>query len=90
MIKLLSGRLLVTLDEGKNNIGKVTQDNLNSFLRIPRKVVETISGEEATPVAPEEYYDHIIFVKEMSDEVEIDGVTYLGMHRDAIIAVITD
>ena len=45
-------------------------------------------GEEVVPEY--EYYDHVVFVKEMSDEVEIDRTSYVGMSTDAIIAVIPD
>lgn len=92
MVKLLSGRLLVTLDEGKNNIGRIVQHKCEGDpnLKIPREVVVVPPDEEPPPVLEQEWYDHVIFVKEMTSEVEIDGVTYVGMKADAIIAVITD
>lgn len=92
MVKLLSGRLLVTLDEGKENVGVIVQHECQGdrSLMVPREVVEVPPGSEAPPVPEQEYYNHIIFTKEMSSEVEIDGVTYIGMSREAIIAVIVD
>ncbi len=92
MVKLLSGRLLVTLDEGKENVGVIFRHECQGdrSLMIPREVVDVPVGAESPPVAPEQYYNHIIFVKEMSDEVDVDGVTYIGMNREAIIALITD
>lgn len=92
MVKLLSGRLLVTLDDGKENVGVIFRHECQGdrSLMVPRPVVDVPVGGEAPPVPEQEYYDHIIFVKEMSDEVEVDGVTYIGMNRDAIIAVVTD
>lgn len=47
-------------------------------------------GEDPQPVPEMQWYDHIVFVKEMSDEVEIGGVSYVGMSVDAILAVIPD
>lgn len=92
MVSLLSGRILVTLDVGKNNVGRIVQSNCSGFsgLMIPRVPVEILPGEEAPPIPEQEYYDHIIFVGEMSDEVEIDNVSYFGMKTDAILAVIPD
>ena len=92
MVKLLSGRLLAILDEGKDNIGRVAQHNYLGYrsMIIPKELVQATPDEETPPTPEDVYYDHIIFVKEMSDEVEIDGVTYTGMHRNAIIAVIPD
>ena len=33
---------------------------------------------------------HILFVKEMSTEVEVDGVEYLAMHETAVVGLIPD
>lgn len=84
--QLVSGRIRVMLDEDKENVGRIVQHTCKGEARlmiIPEQ-------QEVPPVAEIEYYDHIVFVKEMSDEIEIDGVTYLGMSVDAIIAVIPD
>lgn len=91
--KLLSGRLIVTLDDGEDNIGRIISHNClgNRALMIPREPWSASEpGEEAPPVPEEEYYDHIVFVKEMSDDIEIDGTSYAGMNFSAIIAVIPD
>ena len=90
--QIVQDRLLVTLDEGKLNVGRIVQSLCQGEARlmIPR-VPEVIQpGEDAQPVPEMQWYDHIVFVKEMSDEVEIDGVSYVGMSVDAIIAVIPD
>ena len=90
--QLVSGRLLVTLDEGKDNVGRIVQHDCQGEARlmIPRAGPVVPEGEEP-PIVPEmEYYDHVVFVKEMSDDVEVDGVTYVGMGIDAILAVIPD
>ncbi len=36
------------------------------------------------------FYDHILFVREMTTEVEIDNVEYLAMHEDAVVGLIPD
>ncbi len=45
---------------------------------------------EGEPPPERQRYDHIVFVREMSDEVEIDEVTYRAMSVDAVLAVIPD
>lgn len=89
---LVSGRVLVTLDEGQQNVGRIVQHTCEGEARlmITSEPQEVPIGEEPPPVAEIERYDHIVFIKEMSDEVEIDGVTYLAMSVDAILAVIPD
>ena len=90
--KLVYERVLVTLDEGKLNIGRIVQHTCpgESRLMIPRVPQDVQPGEDPQPVPEMLWYDHIVFVKEMSDEVEIDGVSYVGMSVDAILAVIPD
>ena len=90
--KLVHERVLVTLDEGKQNIGRIVQHTCQgeSRLMIPRVPQDVQPGEDPGPMPEMQRYDHIVFVKEMSDEVEIDGVTYVGMSVAAIIAVIPD
>lgn len=90
--QLVSGRVLVTLDDGEQNIGRIVQHTCEgeSRLMITPEPQEVPNGEEPPPVAEIGRYDHIVFVKEMSDEVEIDGVTYIAMSADAILAVIPD
>lgn len=90
--QIVHGRLLVTLDEGKDNVGRIIDSRCQgeSRLMIPRTPEEVQPGEEPQSVPEMEHYDHIVFVKEMSDEVEVDGVTYVGMSTDAILAVIPD
>ena len=90
--QIVYGRLLVTLDDGKNNVGRIAQHLCHdeARLRIP-KVPEVIEpGEDPQPVPEFEYYDHIVFAQEMSGEVEIDDVSYVGMTIDAVLAVIPD
>jgi len=88
--QIVSGRLLVTLDEDKNNIGRIIESNCKSESRLMTPSESIYDPLDETPTQPIEYYDHIVFVKEMSDEVEIDDVSYVGMSVDAILAVIPD
>ena len=90
--QIVHGRLLVILDEGKHNIGRIVSSHCQGEprLMIPRIPEAVPPGQEPQTVPEMEHYDHIVFVKEMSDEVEIDSVTYLGMSVDAILAVIPD
>lgn len=34
-------------------------------------------------------YEHILFVKEMATEVEVDGVEYMAMHENAVVGLIS-
>lgn len=90
--QIVQGRLLVTLDEGKTNIGRIVHSHCQgeSRLMIPRVPEGVQPGEDPQPVPEMEWYTHIVFVKEMSDEVEIDGVSYIGMSTGAVLAVIPD
>ncbi len=90
--QLVYGRVLVTLDEGKQNIGRIVQHTCmgESRLMVPRVEPDVPNGEEPQPIPEIEYYDHVVFVKEMSDQVIVDGMDYIGMSIDAIIAVIPD
>ncbi len=85
VIELMKGRLLVLLDEGKDDRGVVFQSNLGGYCGL---VVPGDPPED--PMPPAESYSHIIFVKEMATEVEIDDVSYQAMHRNAIVGVIPD
>jgi len=90
--QIVDDRLLVTMDEGKQNIGRIVQHKCygESRIRIPRVPEVLEPGQEPQPVPDFTYYDHIVFVKEMSSEVEIDNVSYVGMSIAAVIAVIPD
>ncbi len=85
--QIVTGRVLVTLDDGKDNVGRIVQHTCQSESRLMIPFGEIPEGE---PPPERQRYDHIVFVKEMSDEVEIAGVPYVGMSVDAILAVIPD
>lgn len=84
---LIRGRLLALLDEGKDDRGIVFESNLGSWRGL-EIAPEPIMPEE--PLPPTEYYNHIVFVKNMSETVTVNGVDYQAMHRNAIVAVIPD
>ena len=90
--QLLSGRLAVTLDDGKTNRGRIIHSNCSGCraLMVPRPVVDTPVGEDSPPVPEQEYYDHIVFVESMSGPINIGGTVYVGMSECAILAVIPD
>ncbi len=85
--QLVSGRVLVALDAGKVNIGRIVQHTCEGESRLMIPYGENPEGD---PPPERQRYDHIVFVREMSDEVEIDEVTYRAMSVDAIFAVIPD
>jgi len=85
---LMPGRVLVLLDDGKDDRGTIFQSNLMGYrgLEIPREP----PAEPEDPPNPVEYYDHVVFVKNMSETVTIDEVEYQAMHRNALVAVIPE
>lgn len=85
--QIVTGRVLVTLDDGKDNVGRIVQHTCQGESRLMIPYGEIPEGE---PPPERQRYDHIVFVREMSDEVEIDEVTYRAMSVDAVLAVIPD
>lgn len=85
--QLVSGRVLVTLDEGKQNVGRIIQHTCEGESRLMIPYDEPPEGE---PLPERQRYDHVVFAREMSGNVTISGVTYRGMSCDAIIAIIPD
>ena len=85
--QIVTGRVLVTLDDGKDNVGRIVQHTCQGESRLMIPYGEIPEGE---PPPERQRYDHIVFVREMSDEVEIDEVTYRAMSAYAILAVIPD
>lgn len=85
--QIVTGRVLVTLDDGEQNVGRIVQHTCIGESRLMIPYGEIPEGE---PPPERQRYDHIVFVREMSDEVEIDEVTYRAMSVDAVLAVIPD
>lgn len=85
MFTLLPYRVRVTLDEGKTNIGTIVESNLRGYNSLANG---QISENPEDPDPPDILHQHIVFVREGADEVEIDGVTYLVMHITSILGYI--
>ena len=86
--QLVTGRLLVTLDAGSQNVGRIIQHRCEGESRL--MILPAPPVPPGDPIPDIERYDHIVFVREMSGNVTINGVTYRGMSCDAVIAVIPD
>ena len=84
---LIRGRLLILPDTGKDDRGVIYKSNLGGWRCLEISPEPTEPGEFSPQI---ENYNHIIFIKEMATEIEIDGVTYLAMHRNAIVGILTD
>lgn len=82
---LPGGRILVLPDEGdKPSTGIVVRRSMRGggiFKSSP-------SGHVPTP--PPEESDHVVFVREMAVEVEIDGINYLAMAQESVVGIIPD
>lgn len=86
--ELLSGRLLILPDDGSDTTGIIAAHDIDGWrgLTIAPEIPE---NPEDLPVPPE-FYTHVVFVREGAVEVEIDGVSYLAMHRNNIIGTLSD
>ena len=85
MLHLLPFRVLVLVDEDSDTTGVIFQSNLRGYTGLIDNV--TPENPEDPPEEPV-VYDHIVFAKEGTVEVEIDGVTYLAMHLNSIVGYI--
>ena len=79
---LLKYRVRVELDDGKNNMGEIVEENLGGY---PGLFTAPQTGVE-DPVR----HTHILFVKEGAEEVEVGGETFVVMHMHNILAYIED
>jgi len=88
--KLLDNQLLVLVDEGETNIGRIVQNNFRTQreFKVPADWYDPENPPDPLPEPTEN--THVVFVREMADEVEIDGITYMGMHKNAVIGLIPD
>lgn len=84
-IHLMRGRLRVLLDEGKTDTGTVVEANLGMYPGLLMPLVQPENPED--PAEPRVYNNHVIFAPEMTTEVEIEGVTYVLMTTEAILAL---
>lgn len=84
-MKLLPYRLRVLPDNGQGNTGRIVEENLRGN---PCLLDRPEPENPEDPIPPPVLHDHIVFVKEMSSEVEVDSVTYRVMHINAVLATI--
>lgn len=85
---LLDNRLLVLLDAGEDDRGMIVQSDLRSHrdFTVPANSYDPENPPDPLPADTD--YNHVVFVKEMATEIEIDGVSYRGMHKNAVVAII--
>jgi len=84
---LPANRFLVLLDEGSNCTGIIQSKSAQGYRRfiIPQ---EPVDPSQPSPTVQE--YDHVLFVKEMAETVEVNGVAYIAIHGNAIVGLIPD
>jgi len=80
-IVLPKGTCLVLKDEGTDNIGRIFRHSEMGGARFHDQ--NGGSGEPSLDT-------HVLFVKEMSTEVNVDGVEYLAMNEDIIVGLIPE
>ena len=86
-MKLLPYRLIVLPSNGVGNTGHITEENLRGY---PCLLDHPSPEDPDDPPIPPVVHDHIVFCKELSTEVEIEGVTHRVMHIHAVLAIIED
>lgn len=86
--ELLSDRLLVLPDENSNTTGVISAHDTDGWRGLT--IAPEIPENPENPIMPPEYYTHVVFVREGAVEVEIDGITYLAMHRNNIVGTLSD
>lgn len=88
---LMRGRLRVLVDDDAENRGIVVEANLGTYMGLYMPIVEPEDPEDPEdPTAPRVYNNHVVFIKELAAEVEVDGTVYVVMNMDAVVALITD
>lgn len=86
--ELIRARILVLPDEGKDTQGMIVLDELFGYACLG--IVPEQPENPEDPIGVPVRCNHVVFTKEGAVEVEIDGVTYLAMHRNNIVGIITD
>ena len=92
MFNLLQNRVRVLVDEGSTTTGVIVENKLQGYGGLTNHIAsEPSENPEDPPMEiPPTVHNHIVFIKEMVVEVEIDAVSYLIMAIDAIVGYITD
>lgn len=91
MFNLLQNRIRVLADEGSDTTGVIVENKLQGYGGLSNHITsEPPESPEDPPIEiPPTVHNHIVFIKEMAVEVEIDGASYLVMTVDAIAGYIT-
>ena len=84
---LHAGRCLIRVDEDSNTTGVIFKVSESGFRRL---VEGQPIPENGTPQPSAIPYAHVLFIKESSTEVEVNGVEYLAMHQNNIVGLIPD
>jgi len=84
---LPANRLLVLKDGDSKCTGVILSKSSQGCRRftIPQEQVEP-----SQPQPPLQEYDHVLFVKEMVEAVEVNGVELLAMHGNAVVGLIPE
>ena len=83
MFTLLSYRVLVLVDDGSENTGVIVEHKFRGYRGLLERPAPLENDDDL--IGPDIFHSHIVFVKEMASEVEIDGIAYLAMHQRAIM-----
>lgn len=85
---LQAGRCLVLADPDSDSTGVIFKVSDQGFRRLVEAPALPQDPEDTQgPAIP---YNHVLFVKENTTEVIVDGVEYLAMHQDNIVGLIPD
>ena len=92
MFNLLQDRVRVLVDEGSDATGIIVENKLQGYGGLTNHIAsEPPENPEDPPIEiPPTVHNHIVFIKEMAAEVEIDGTSYLVMTVNAIVGYMTD
>ena len=87
-LTLLPFRVLVTLDEGKTNMGVIVEHNLMSYPGLITQPEPPEDPEE--PMSEPVIHNHIAFLENGAEEVTIGGDSFVVMHMHNILAYLED
>lgn len=80
--------MLVTLDEGKTNMGVIVEHNLMSY---PGLITQPeIPEDPEEPMGEPVVHSHIAFLENGAEEVTIGGNPFVVMHMHNILAYLED
>ena len=77
---LPNNTIIVLLDEDSQTTGAVVERSPMGGGRF-RAITGGVGGSDLE-------YDHVLFIREMATEVEIDNIEYMAMHTNAVVGLI--